>query len=71
MAAVLITLREPTADASFAAILARKRFGIAMAAMIKTNGSMSAPKYPRTSPAMAIPSPFSLPVDFLISESER
>ncbi len=33
--AVLMVRREPTAEASFAAIRDRRRFGIAMAAMIK------------------------------------
>jgi hypothetical protein len=35
MAAVLIVLIEPTADASFAAIRDRSKLGIAIAAMIK------------------------------------
>lgn len=59
--ATLIVRSDATAEASFAAILARRRFGIAIAAMIKTTGKINTPIYPSTSPAMAIPAPMIWP----------
>jgi hypothetical protein len=61
---------ELTADASFAAIFARKRFGMAIAAMIRM-GINDKPRYPNTSPAMAIPRPPRRPALFRISERDK
>src|ERR1700729_3486499 len=58
----------PTAEASFAAIRARSKFGIAIAAMIRITGIIAIPIYPSTKPAVAIPAPPSRPADLRISE---
>ena len=71
IAAVLIVRSDPTAEASFAAILARSKFGIAIAAMIRIGIKPTTPRYPSTSPAVAIPRPASRPADLPISDSER
>src|SRR6266581_3775802 len=70
MQAVLIVRRELTADASFAAIRARSKLGMAIAAMIKT-GTNAKPVYPSTRPAMAIPRPVRRPALRRISDSDR
>jgi len=46
---------DATAELSLAAILARRRLGIAIAAIIKMNGMATTPRYPKTSPAIAKP----------------
>jgi hypothetical protein len=53
-----------------AAILERKRLGIAIAAMIK-KGIRATPKYPKISPAIAMPFPFRRPALRFISEYDR
>src|SRR5579872_3603106 len=57
-----------TADASFAAIRARSRFGIAIAAIIRMPGIAPTPTYPSTNPAIATPSPLIRPALLRISE---
>src|SRR5580700_249950 len=69
-AATLSVRSDPTAAASFAAIFERNKFGMAIAATIKMIGMIAIPKYPRTSPARAIPSPVFLPPLRRISERE-
>src|SRR5215472_7141235 len=60
------------AETSFAAIGARRRkLGIAIAARISTIGIPAIQRYPSTSPAMAIPSPFNRPALLRISDSPR
>src|SRR6478672_1026375 len=60
-----------TAEDSLAAIRARSRFGIAIAAMIRIAGIAATPTYPRTSPAIANPSPFRRPALLRICDRER
>src|SRR5580692_9185352 len=60
---------EPTAEASFAAVRARRRLGMAIAATIML-GMMTRPRYPSTRPVMAMPRPPRRPADLRISESE-
>ncbi len=68
--ASLILRRAPTAKASFAAIRAQSRFGIAIAAIIRMDGITAIPKYPSTRAATAIPCPVKRPADFRMSEIE-
>src|SRR5437879_12278758 len=60
---------DQTADASFAAIRALSKLGIAMAATIST-GIAAIPRYPMISPPSAIPPPLRRPWLFRISERE-
>src|SRR5580692_40260 len=60
---------EPTAEASFAAVRARRRLGMAIAATIMM-GMMTRPRYPSTRPVMAMPRPPIRPAELRISESE-
>src|ERR1700683_160680 len=69
--AAWILRSAPTVDASFAAIRARSKFGMAIAAKIKTNGITATPRYPSTKPATAMPWPPKRPADFRISASAR
>src|SRR5215831_4400645 len=66
----ILSLRiDATADASFAAMRALSRLGVAMAAMMRT-GIIAIPMYPMISPARAIPSPWRRPWLFRISERD-
>jgi|ERR1022692_724349 hypothetical protein len=60
---------DATEDASFAAIRARNRLGIAIAAIMRM-GIIEIPKYPNISPVKAIPAPRSRPLLLRISERE-
>jgi hypothetical protein len=71
MIAELYARKLATDAASFAAIFARNKFGIAIAAIISTSGINAISAYPRISPAFARPSPVNLPALFRISDSDK